>query len=280
MARKVIISRKGFDSTTGGKPSPILDNKFVSLPIPRADSGDFYKDLKYSRDEDYLKVMKDLGINLFSEAHLDPDLQKSILKERPERWRGLFGQSGISEGTLRNRFVGEGDLFLFFGWFKKARKVNGVWRYSKDVPDVHAIFGYLEVDRVLDIKARKPVPSWTTYHPHIKKRSDYGNKRNTVYVASKKFSTHPRKAGWGTFMYDNELILTKQNATSKSFWELPSVFKGEQKQFTHNVNVWNELPNGRIEMQTNGRGDQEMYISSNPEVVKWAEDLIKSCSTY
>ncbi|MGR7910121.1 Nmad3 family putative nucleotide modification protein [Lysinibacillus capsici] len=37
MGRKVIISRKGFDGTTGGKPSPIIDNKFISLPIPRAD---------------------------------------------------------------------------------------------------------------------------------------------------------------------------------------------------------------------------------------------------
>ncbi|MFZ3591884.1 hypothetical protein ACOI1C_22425, partial [Bacillus sp. DJP31] len=224
MERKVIISRKGFDGTTGGKPSPILDDRFVSLPIPRADSGDFYKDFIYSRKENYLKVMKDLGINLYSEAHLDPDLQKSILNERPEKWRGLFGQAGISQGTLHNRFVGEGDIFLFFGWFKEARKGNGVWRYRADALDIHAIFGYLEVDRLLDIKARNPVPSWTKYHPHIKNRKDHGNLRNTVYIATRKFSTLPEKAGWGTFMYNKELILTKQNAKSKSFWELPPAF--------------------------------------------------------
>ncbi|MGD7048592.1 hypothetical protein FZC83_07220 [Rossellomorea marisflavi] len=233
MVRKVIIGSKGFDGTTGGKPSPILDNKFVPLPIPRADSGDFYKDFIYSREENYLKVMKDLGINLYSEAHLDPDLQKSILMERPEQWRGLFGQAGISQGTLHNRFVGEGDIFLFFGWFKKVRKVNGVWRYSADAPDIHAIFGYLEVDKLLDIKARNPVPSWTKYHPHIKNKSAYGIKRNTVYVATRKFSTIPEKAGWGTFMYNIELILTNQNAKTKSLWRLPTAFKGEQDQFTH-----------------------------------------------
>lgn len=280
MTRKVILSRKGFDGTAGGKPSPILDGKYVSLPIPRADSGDFYKNFRYSSNESYLKVMKDLGINFFSEAHLDPDLQKFILKERPERWRGLFGQSGSSQGTLHNRFVGQGDIFLFFGWFKEARKVNGIWRNCSNSPDIHSIFGYLEVDRLLDIKARNPVPSWTKYHPHIKKRREYGSQRNTVYIATREFSSYPQKTGWGTFMYNNKLVLTKENAKSKSIWELPAVFKGEQEQFTHDIKIWNELPNGSIEMQTNGRGDQEMYISSNPEVVKWAEELIKSCSTY
>lgn len=98
MERKVILSRKGFEGTTGGKPSPIMDNKFVSLPIPRADSGNFYKSFIYSPTESYLKVMKELGINLYSEAHLDPDFQKSILKERPEKWKELFGQSGIFSG--------------------------------------------------------------------------------------------------------------------------------------------------------------------------------------
>lgn len=48
MVIRVILGRKGFDGTTGGKPSPIINNKFVSLPIPRADSGDFYKNLMFS----------------------------------------------------------------------------------------------------------------------------------------------------------------------------------------------------------------------------------------
>lgn len=159
MARKVILSRKGFDGTTGGKPSPVIDNKFVSLPIPRAESGVFYKNLFFSQTESYLKVMKELGIKLYSEAHLDPDLQKSIINERPEKWRGLFGQSGTSQGKLHNRNVGKDDIFLFFGWFKEVTKVNGIWKYTVNAPDIHAIFGYLEVDRVLDIKAKNPVPS-------------------------------------------------------------------------------------------------------------------------
>ncbi|WP_375345369.1 hypothetical protein ACEWPB_15605 [Priestia megaterium] len=280
MERKIILSRKGFDGTTGGKPSPIIDNKLVSLPIPRADSGVFYKDLKFSQTDSYLKIMKDLGIKLYSETHLDPDLQRSIIKERPEKWRGLFGQSGISQGTLHNRNVGEGDIFLFFGWFKEATKVNGVWKYHPNAPDIHAIFGYLEVSRVLDIRARDPIPSWTRYHPHIKERKEYGKQGNSIYIATSKFTANSAKQGWGCFKYDRRLSLTKIGAKNRSFWELPPCFQGERSKFIHDMKVWNISSNGCIEMQTNGRGDQEMYISSKPEVVKWAENLISSCSPY
>ncbi|QQN86677.1 Nmad3 family putative nucleotide modification protein [Bacillus toyonensis] len=280
MGRKVILSRKGFDGTTGGKASPILDDKFVSFPIPRADSGDFYKNLIYSSTESYLKVMKDVGINLYSEAHLDPDLKKSILKVRPENWRGLFGQSGNSQGTLHNRNVGKGDIFLFFGWFKEVRKINDIWKYCKDAPDIHAIFGYLEVDKVLDIRERDAVPVWTLYHPHIKGRKEYGTQRNNVYMATSTFSTDSNKPGWGCFKYNEQLVLTKEGTENKSFWELPPCFQNEQKKFTCAIKTWDVLENDWIEMQPSGRGDQEMYISDNPKVVAWAENLIKSCSLY
>ncbi|QDI90764.1 hypothetical protein EPH95_05870 [Salicibibacter halophilus] len=280
MPRKLILSRKGFDGSAGGKPSPILDNKFVSLPIPSADSGFFYKDMKFSSEENYLKIMKDLGIKMYSEAHLDPDLQRSLLDNRPEEWRGLFGQSGISQGTLHNRAVGEGDIFLFFGWFKEARKEDGVWKYVPHAPDVHAIFGYLEVDRELDIRVGDSIPSWAAYHPHIKHSHEHAKGRNSVYVATSTFSKHANQPGWGSFHYDPRLVLTHEEKTTRSFWKLPACFQGEQDQFTSRIKTWNVLRDGMVEMQTVGRGDQEMYVSSNPEVVAWAEELIMKCSVY
>ncbi len=43
---KVILSRKGFDSQYGGKPSPILpDGRLISLPIPSQDDKLRYSDL-------------------------------------------------------------------------------------------------------------------------------------------------------------------------------------------------------------------------------------------
>ncbi|WAA12788.1 hypothetical protein [Fervidibacillus halotolerans] len=280
MGRKVILSRKGFDGTTGGKASPIIDGKLVSLPIPRADSDHFYKKLVFSPTESYLKVMKDLGIKLYSEAHVDPDIRKSTIPQRPENWRGLFGQSGTSQGTLHNRQVGKGDIFLFFGWFKEAKRMNGVYQYIRNAPDIHAIFGYLEVDRVFDIKEGDPVPDWMKYHPHIRDREEYGTQRNAIYMATKSFSKFPQKQGWGCFKYDKRLVLTKKGAKKRTIWELPSCFQEERENFNSGIKIWKVLQNGNVEIQTNGRGDQELYISDNPEVVAWAENLISSCTIY
>lgn len=280
MARKVILSRKGFDKTAGGKASPIIGDKFVSLPIPRAESGDFYKNLQVSSTESYLKIMKDLGIKFFSEAHLDPDLQRSVLKERPANWRGLFGQSGTSQGRLNKQRVGKGDIFLFFGWFKDTTNDNGGWKYSQKAIDIHAIFGYLEVDEVFDIKAGNNVPSWATYHPHVKGKEGYGKHSNSVYMATPLFTADAEKPGWGCFEFDERLVLTKSESENRTLWKLPPCFQGEKDNFVHAKRSWNVLPNGHVEMQTIGRGDQEVYISSNPRVVEWAENLIKFCSIY
>ena len=89
---KFILSRKGFDSDSGGHPSPILlDNRMVSLPIPSADSI-FYSDLQlgYEHYPTYYDLMKELTpeirhggkkvkINQTTKCHLDPDLCKDIL---------------------------------------------------------------------------------------------------------------------------------------------------------------------------------------------------------
>ena len=141
---KIILSRKGFDSTSGGFPSPIYKNNFYSIPIPCAGTNVFYKDLLFCGGHSYLDVMNDLRIINFSEAHLDPDLKKSVLKNRSKYWLPAFGQEGIPAAMLRNNTVKEKDLFLFFGWFKEIEYQNGKFRYLPDAPDIHAIFGYFK----------------------------------------------------------------------------------------------------------------------------------------
>lgn len=269
----MILSRKGFDGSTGGKPSPIFGERLATFHIPRADTGIFYKDLLFTETESYLDVMKDLGIKSFSETHLDPDLDSSIRDHRMKGWRGLFGQSGISQGTLLNRNVGPGDLFLFFGWFKQVEKVEGVYRYIPHAPDLHVIFGYLEVDEVIDVNADKEIPDWAEYHPHIQAREELKNKRNVIYVANHDFSKDGNKRGWGSFSYRDQLVLTQEGAKNRTEWKVPLCFRDEQAKFTHNIKRWEEEMNG-IRMQTSGRGDQEMYVSDNKEVVNWAENLI------
>ena len=74
--KKLIISRKGFDSGSGGCPSPIFpDGTMFSLPIPSNDQVAF-ENLQHG-DVDIASVVSGItngrmsGLNL---VHLDPDL--------------------------------------------------------------------------------------------------------------------------------------------------------------------------------------------------------------
>jgi hypothetical protein len=61
---KIILSRKGFDSSYGGYPSPILpDGKMVSLPIPLKDDLT-YSDLEVKAGWTYYDLMKQLKLKI------------------------------------------------------------------------------------------------------------------------------------------------------------------------------------------------------------------------
>ena len=73
---KVILSRKGMDSATGGMDSPILpDGTLLSLPIPAEANGlTPYLDLHY-KNLNYLDLIHGLKPRFqFTDCHLDPDI--------------------------------------------------------------------------------------------------------------------------------------------------------------------------------------------------------------
>src|SRR5215472_17422147 len=103
---KIILSRKGFDSSTGGIPSPILpDGRLLSLPIPVPGERITYAQIR-AFDGSAASVLSDLrpGGHRFEgelksqpwasvPAHLDPDL-RAAARPRFAGWRPLFGQDG------------------------------------------------------------------------------------------------------------------------------------------------------------------------------------------
>ena len=96
---KVIFSRKGFDASAGGFPSPIIDGIPLSLPIPYPKSTSSYKHL------DLGEIVTNLTNGRVSKSnfcHNDPDLSM-----------GAFGQVSSAQSHLNNQNVGCGDLFLF-----------------------------------------------------------------------------------------------------------------------------------------------------------------------
>ncbi len=99
---KIILSRKGFDTTSGGCPSPILpDGTLLSLPIP--DEEDIkYSDLQYNGFS-YDRILTGLNPGaVYSGCHLDPDIREGVRIVPVDNWRPAFGQTGSALGILRN----------------------------------------------------------------------------------------------------------------------------------------------------------------------------------
>ncbi|MDP3043136.1 MAG: hypothetical protein Q8N21_01925 [bacterium] len=173
---KVILSRKGFDSGCGGYPSPIIpDGRLISLPIPSDDKAK-YSDLQFDKNQTYFDLMGELKSKIRyrkkwhelkknNECHLDPDLYKNIL-QRNKDWKPCFGQINQSQSHLVNEGVKKNDLFLFFGWFKKTILKNGKFQFDISAPDLHIIFGYLQIGDIIQINNNTKIPNWMKNHPH------------------------------------------------------------------------------------------------------------------
>ena len=106
---RVILSRKGFDSKYGGRPSPVFKNgSLFSLPIPQfSKSPTKFKALEFNGISG-TQALREVASNKVTPedyCHYDPALNQRI---------GLFGQAGSAQTELLNNGVSIGDMFLFF----------------------------------------------------------------------------------------------------------------------------------------------------------------------
>jgi Nucleotide modification associated domain 3 len=225
---KLILSRKGFDSANGGCPSPILDDRLCSLPIPDSGSPTTYAEISPFNGSSIAQIVQDLSHGLVKRsdgAHLDPDLRRDSIA-RAAGWRPIFGQAAAAQSHLANHKVGRGDLFLFFGCFRRAEQVGGMFRFIRGEPKLHVIFGWLQVARVAratgGLAAEIP---WANGHPHLAMPDRYTN--NTLYFASDRLSSiGVEVSGAGIFdRIRTELVLTQTNPYDNcSTWRLPRWF--------------------------------------------------------
>ena len=283
-AVKIVLSRKGFDSSAGGVPSPILpDGRLVSLPIP-----DGLSTIHYGEIGDEKRPIGKLVSNLTrgriratSRAHLDPDLVASDLP-RASGWRALFGQTGAAQGHLAGQGVGPGDLFVFFGLFRQTRWRRGRLQFVPGAPRQHLIWGWLQVDEVVPVDAcPETVRRYADYHPHFRRDRDPAN---TLYIARSELALtagqNPGHPGAGVFEHFSAArCLTDAAATGPSQWRLPAWCRprdGFVPLSCHDrLARWHSDENG-VRLQSVARG-QEFVLDTGryPEALEWVAGMFR-----
>jgi len=282
---KLILSRKGFDSSAGGVPSPIFpDGRMLSLPIPDKRSPIHYDAIKYE-GESIAPLVSSLTrgrIKPHYGAHFDPDLSIESLP-RFDGWRPIFGQTGASQGHLCKNGVQPGDLFLFFGFFRRTTFANGKYAWLKGSRPIHAIWGWLQIGEILPVDIGKGrLYDWAMYHPHCYWDPD---KNNFLYISSSDLSLGrvviEDIGGAGTFpRFSATRQLTAPSASNPSLWKLPEWFfprKGRRPLTYHSdMGRWRTTGDG-TELRTAGRG-QEFILDCDeyPETFSWLSQLIKT----
>lgn len=237
---KVVFSRKGFDSAAGGVPSPIINGRPVSIPIPATRRSETtYGHLGLGN------LVRIITKNRYTEknlCHYDPMFHGD---------KCAFGQAGAAQGHLANNYVGVGDVFLFFGLFSEE---DGSNRH-------HRIFGYLNVEDVLHLGANPTLKDqpwgFKIRHPHT---IGEWNPNNTIYC------------GRGQTARTRDLELRLSVAGSQvSTWTVPSWLRDTGLTYHGKRERWSE-PNI---LQVVGRGQEFITdITDNAEANAWLEMIL------
>jgi Nucleotide modification associated domain 3 len=273
---RVIVSRKGFDSASGGMPSPILPGgRLLSLPIPcdRPGSGIPYASIRSVAGSSVAEIMHQLHVREPSDgAHLDPDLARAAVP-RAAGWRPLFGQDSQAERHLENQHVGPGDLFLFFGLFRQTVSSGGQLRWARGAPMLHILFGYLEIGEVRHVGSLEDVADmpWAAGHPHVRV---WQRPFNTLYIAAAESALAPQRPGAGLFRFSARTRLTKLGE-SASIWQLPAAFAGCAEHLSYHLKAsrWEVQPDGTVILHSVGRG-QEFVTEADQGLANWTRQLI------
>jgi Nucleotide modification associated domain 3 len=277
---KLILSRKGFDSAHGGCPSPILDRRLCSLPIPDKESPTPYEKISFD-GVSIAQIVQDLTrgrVRCGDGAHLDPDLRSDALP-RAAGWHPIFGQAAAAQSHLAKQAIGPGDLFLFFGGFRRAEHVGGRFRFVPSAPKLHVIFGWLQIGRVARATTGLLAEiRWANGHPHLAAPDRYKN--NTLYFASDRLTSLGINAsGAGTFdRIRPELTLT-ETGSNCSKWRLPRWFEPRGRPaLTYHAEPgrWTDCGTS-MRLRTVGRGQEFVLdLDEYPEARGWLRSIFRA----
>jgi hypothetical protein len=269
---KIIFSRKGFDSTAGGCPSPIIDGQPVSLPIPSAmPTPTRFGDL----NGQYSRLVFDLPVGKLTPddwCHLDPDINPASLP-RQTGWRGALGQSRAAQGHLANQGVQPGDLFVFWGLFQPVAH-DGRWRFVGR-PE-HRVWGWLQIAEIIELGAdgthAVTARPWLKAHPHA--RAGWCA-QNVLYVASEELTLGARALslpGSGVLRTGHRLTARGANPSTWSVPDWLNPRRGGSGMTYHPQHRWG--PEGTV--QSAPRGQEFVAVPPNGRnAIEWLTALLE-----
>jgi len=288
---KLVMSRKGFDTSSGGHPSPILPAGMLrSLPIPQSDGLSSVKYAAiYSENEyptgDIVEALTEGKVLADSLAHFDPDIDPNALTNRHSDWYGILGQSGAAQSHLENQGVDKNDLFLFFGLFRQTEGDAKNLKFAKGSPDIHSLWGWLQIGEIVrvDKNTARQHPQHKD-HPHVEFPEQEAN--NTIYIAKRNLEIDgitKSLPGFGTFpVFDPKLQLTAPEARNPSTWCLPRWFEGKLS-YHSEADRWSPCDGdkSRVMLDAVGRG-QEFVCDIGDDTTAatdWLRDLF-TCAKF
>lgn len=236
---RIIFSRKGFDSAAGGGPSPIVDGRPVTLPIPGlAASRTTYGALGLG---EHVRRASRGRYDADSLCHHDP----MFLSDGT----CLFGQCDAAQSHLANQGVGPGDVFLFFGLFRE----DGGEAH-------HRIFGYLKAAEVVPLATCGPerlAELAAHHHPHA--LAPHG-RADTVYVGEGYIARH---AG--------DVLRLSVPAGQPTLWRVPAWLTHGNLTYHQRPERW--LGDGLLRAAPRGQ-EFVAHVGDLPAAQAWLEGMI------
>lgn len=237
---RIVFSRKGFDSGSGGYPSPIVEGRPISLPIPTEHRSETtYDQLGLDDIVERITHGKITGDHL---CHEDPMFADG---------RCAFGQTGAAQSHLSNQGVGVGDVFLFFGLF--SDEMTGEHH--------HRIYGFLKVEKAIALgslpNAKHVLAGYSRRHPHT---IGQWNENNTLYLGK----------GACCRSASNELRLTKLG-NPVSVWQTPPWLRKAGLTYHGREGRWL----GHNILRSVGRGQEFVAnVDAHPVALEWLKRII------
>lgn len=239
---RIVFSRKGFDSAAGGGPSPIVEGRPVSLPIP---------DTKGLAPRNYAQRGLGTLVGPASRGRLSPD---DLCHDDPMFLpddRCIFGQCGGAQTHLDREGVGVGDVFLFFGWFA-----------GDGQPDHHRLFGYLAVDRIVRLATASEEDRRhfaDMGHPHAF-GFHHAMRNDTLYVGRGAAAKHA-----------SEMLRLTRDDRSRTHWRVPEWLGEVGLSYHRDPNRWTAPGH----LATVAQGQEFVAdIGDRADAREWLDDII------